>query len=132
MGRRHKQKRQRDWDDDSVESGRERRKRSRQWHEAQTTKSSPGRVALAEASAKPKQVTCYQCTHLVITRSIVKYLNQPWEGAISFPSLSCFQQKWTLENPDEVPDHAEVSPYLVEEADRCPDFARGYPRDHRW
>jgi hypothetical protein len=132
MAKRRKRKQRRDWTEDEEDVGRERRRRSRQWHEAQGKPASAHQVAVAEATAGPRQVTCHQCSHLVITRSIVKYINQPWDRARGFPSLSCFEQHWTLDDPDSVQNHAEVSEYLVEGADRCPDFARGYPRDHRW
>ena len=131
MARRRKRKQRHDSEDDEeLESGRERRRRARQWHESRS-KAEPGRVAVAEPP-KPRNTTCYQCSHLVITRSIVKWVNQPWDRARGFPSLSCFEQHWTLDDPDSVPDHAAVSEFLVDGAERCPSFARGYPRDHRW
>ncbi|MBV8087673.1 MAG: hypothetical protein JO247_22935 [Chloroflexi bacterium] len=131
MAKRRKRKQRRDWDEDEEELGRERRRHSRQWHEARQ-QGEASRVAVAAAPPRPLNVTCYQCSHLVITRSIVKYINQPWDRARGFPSLSCFEQRWTLDDPDSVANPSEVSEYLVEGADRCPDFARGYPRDHRW
>ena len=81
---------------------------------------------------QPRPVTCYQCGHLVLTRSIVKLVNQSWDRAVSYPTLTCFQQRWTLEDPDSVNDHSIVSEYLVSGADSCPDFNRGYPRSHEW
>ncbi len=87
-------------------------------------------VAVVERPKPP--VTCYQCAHLVMTRSFVKHVSQSWDHAVIFPTLSCFQQCWTLENPDSVEDKASVSEYLVANADRCPSFVRGYPRNHDW
>jgi len=67
-----------------------------------------------------------------MTRSFVKHVSQSWDRAVVFPTLTCFQQRWTLEDPDSVPDKAAVSEYLVGGADRCPDYTRGHPRSHDW
>ncbi len=127
MGKRRKRKQwhDEDWDEDG---GRRRRGRRFQRSEREPA------VALAEPPReRPKPpVTCYQCGHLVITRSFVKHVSQSWDRAIVFPTLTCFQQCWTLEDPESVADKAAVSEYLVGGADRCPDFTRGYPRNHDW
>lgn len=90
-------------------------------------------LAVAERAERPKPpVTCYQCSHLVVTRSFVKHVSQSWDRAIVFPTLTCFQQCWTLEDPDSVDDKAAVSEYLVGNAETCPNFLRGHPRSHEW
>lgn len=127
-----RRRRRRGWDED-VSAGEEqsrgrRGKRRRRFQESQPEL---GRLTLAEPP-KPRPITCHQCLHLVITRSIVKLVNQSWDRAISFPTLTCFQQCWTLEDPDSVSDPAAVSEYLIDGADRCPHFQRGFPRDHGW
>jgi hypothetical protein len=127
MARRRK-RRYRDEDEEELENRARRRKGRRRHGE------SDGDVAVAERSpSRPKPpVTCYQCAHLVVTRSFVKHVSQSWDRAIIFPTLTCFQQCWTLEDPDSVEDKASVSEYLVSGADTCPSFVRGYPRHHDW
>ncbi|MBV8084160.1 MAG: hypothetical protein JO247_05025 [Chloroflexi bacterium] len=112
-----------DWQEER--GARKRRKRGRRFERAEEDSA----VAVAEPP-KPRPVTCRQCAHLVITRSLVKHVSQSWDHAVAFPTFTCFQQRWTLEDPESVPDHAAISEYLVEGADRCPDYVRGYPRDH--
>lgn len=128
-----RKRRRRGWDQDlsteQEEAPRARRgKRRRRFHQAQAESV---RVAVAEP-LKPRPTTCYQCAHLVITRSMVKLVNQSWDRAVSFPTLSCFQQCWTLEDPDSLGDHSQVIEFLVDGAERCPHFQRGHPLDHRW
>jgi len=115
-------------EDELEVSGHGRHKRGRRFEASKRGAA----LAVVEPPSKPRPVTCYQCAHLVITRSIVKLVNQTWDRAVSFPTLTCFQQRWTLEDPDSVADHSLVSEYLIDGADHCPDFQRGYPRDHRW
>jgi hypothetical protein len=145
MGRRRKRKRQ---DEDWQESASANRARGRRWsgsrenEEALAFQDGRGkrrrRFEPSERRPEPEldrpkpAVTCYQCGHLIVTRSLVKHVSQSWDRAIAFPTLTCFQQHWTLEDPDSVPDHASVSEYLVGGAERCPDFTRGLPRDHGW
>jgi hypothetical protein len=126
MARRRKRRYQEDADDEELEFRRARRKR-RNRHFQAAEKSD---VAVAERPRPP--ITCYQCAHLVMTRSFVKHVSQSWDRAIVFPTLSCFQQCWTLEDPDSVDDKASISEYLVAGADRCPSYVRGYPRNHDW
>jgi len=126
MARRRK-RRFREQDDEELEFRGARRKRRGQ---RQREDGDEGRVAVAERPKPP--VTCYQCAHLVVTRSFVKHVSQSWDRAIIFPTLTCFQQCWTLEDPDSVDDKASVSEYLVGGADGCPSFVRGYPRNHDW
>ncbi len=110
-------------DDEELDFRESRRNRKRRRYDSAD-------VAVVERPKPP--VTCYQCAHLVMTRSFVKHVSQSWDHAVIFPTLSCFQQCWTLENPDSVEDKASVSEYLVANADRCPSFVRGYPRNHDW
>ena len=118
----------RSWEDADFErGGRARRRKSRR----DDVPTPPAAMAV-EDHPKPRPVTCQQCSHLVITRSMVKLLNQGWERAISFPTFTCFEQRWTLEDPESAPNPGLVTEYLVDGADSCPSFARGYPRDHRW
>ena len=129
-----RRRRRRGWDEDlsaEEEQSRGRRgKRKRRFHESPAE---TGPVAVADKEPpKQRPITCQQCAHLVITRSMVKLVNQSWDRAVSFPTLTCFQQCWTLEDPDSLRDHSAVSEYLVDGADRCPHFQRGRPRDHRW
>ena len=122
-----KRRKRRHWDDDAEErDGRRRRRKQGRFERADADAA----VALAERPKPP--VTCYQCAHLVITRSFVKHVSQSWDRAIVFPTLTCFQECWTLEDPESVPDKAAISEYLVASADRCPHFSRGYPRSHDW
>jgi hypothetical protein len=142
--RRKRRRREDDWDEDAAaRPGRGRRKAAAQAgveavREAGGRRSRRRRFEPAERQPeaelqRPKPaVTCWQCGHLVVTRSLVKMVNQSWDRAIVFPTLTCFQQRWTLEDPDSVPDHAAVSEYLVGGAEGCPDFTRGYPRNHEW
>jgi hypothetical protein len=146
MAKRRKRKR---WVDEELEddprsgrrSGRRRRhsasppeaSRSRTTRQRyfQAAQDEPARVAVAERDQRPKPpLTCYQCAHLVITRSLVKHVSQSWDHATVYPTLTCFQQRWTLEDPDSVHDHGAVSEYLIGGAENCPDFSRGYPRNH--
>jgi len=125
MARKGKHRRpEQDWDEPARLSGRKRRRRHGEDRE-------PAPAAVL-APPKPRPTTCYQCGHLVVTKSIVKLVNQSWDRAISYPTLTCFQQRWTLEDPESVEDPTVVSEYLVDHADDCPDFARGYPRDNRY
>ncbi|GEM_PF-4488157 len=129
MAKRRKRNR---WDDDWDQTDRGRRgKRARRFARRERQPA----VAVAEPPPeRPKPpVTCYQCGHLVITRSFVKHVSQSWDRAVIFPTLTCFQQRWTLEDPDSVEDKAAVSEYLVGGAEQCPDYVRGYPRSpHDW
>src|SRR4051794_12103958 len=103
MAKRRKRAR---WDEDWEERGGRRSKRRRRLEEARSA------VAVAEPSDRPKPpVTCWQCGHLVVTRSFVKHVSQSWDRAVVFPTLTCFQQCWTLEDPDSVEDKASVSEY---------------------
>ena len=112
-----------DWDGRDERRGGRRKRRFQQ----------PEGVALAAAPRRPPPpVTCWQCGHLVVTRSFVKHVSQSWDHAVIFPTLTCFQQCWTLEDPDSVADQAAVSQYLVSGADACPSFTRGHPRNHEW
>jgi hypothetical protein len=131
MAKRRKHRRlDENWDEDPGSGRRGRRKRRRRFETAERASSS---VAVAERGERPKPpVTCHQCAHLVITRSFVKHVSQSWDRAIIYPTFTCFQQRWTLEDPDSVDDHSLVSEYLVSGADSCPDFSRGYPRSHEW
>ena len=123
-----KRRKRRHWDEDGdeLEARRRRRKRSRRFERSEDEPA----VAVAERPKPP--VTCYQCAHLVITRSFVKHVSQSWDRAIVFPTLTCFQECWTQEDPESVPDKAAISEYLVAGAERCPHFSRGYPRGHDW
>src|SRR5262249_46637613 len=111
-----------DWEDERTARRRRRHGRPENEHE-------DAQLALAEPRKKPP-VTCHQCANLIVTRSLVKHVNQSWDRAIAFPTLTCFEQCWTLEDPESVADHAAVIPFLVEGADECPSYRRGYPRDH--
>ena len=128
MAKRRKRTR---WDEDWDEAAGERparrgKRRGRRFERA-------GAVAVAEPPRQPKPpVTCWQCGHLVVTRSFVKHVGQSWDRAVVFPTLTCFQQCWTLEDPDSVADKTSVSEYLVAGADGCPHFTRGHPRNHEW
>ncbi|MHB8620000.1 MAG: hypothetical protein ACYDAG_10600 [Chloroflexota bacterium] len=77
-------------------------------------------------------ITCHSCAHLVVTRSFVKTVGQSWDRAVIYPTLSCFEQRWTLEDPDSTEETRSTSPYLLENADQCPDFKRGGSRDRAW
>jgi hypothetical protein len=124
MAKRRKHRRRTDeWDE---ERSQRRGRRGRRFERADEA------VAVAEPPRPKPPVTCRQCAHLVITRSLVKHVSQSWDYAVAYPTLTCFQQRWTLEDPESVPDHAAVSEYLVAGADACPDYVRGYPRDHGW
>lgn len=124
MAKRRKRIRRDDWGE--IEDEPRRRKRRGRNFEAS------GRSGVAVAERPKPPVTCYQCAHLVVTRSFVKHVSQSWDRAVVFPTLSCFQQCWTLEDPDSVDDKASVSEYLVAGADSCPSYVRGYPRNHDW
>jgi hypothetical protein len=114
-------------DADGERPGRRSKRRGRRFERAQSS------VAMAELPQRAKPpVTCYQCGHLVVTRSFVKHVSQSWDRAIVFPTLTCFQQCWTLEDPDSVGDKASVTEYLVSGAESCPHFTRGHPRNHEW
>jgi len=129
MAKRRKRTRREDWDGDAPRSGQRRRgRRGRRFEAVEPDGAAP---VLAEPRSK-QPVTCYQCAHLVMTRSFVKHVSQSWDRAVVFPTLTCFQQRWTLEDPDSVHDPAAVIEYLVQGADGCPDFVRGYPRGHDW
>jgi hypothetical protein len=127
MAKRRKRAR---WDDDWQEprrAGRRGRRRGRRYE------AEDGAVAVAESPRRPQPpLTCWQCGHLVVTRSFVKHVSQSWDRAVVFPTLTCFQQGWTLEDPDSVDDKASVTEYLVGGADACPSFSRGHPRNHEW
>ena len=127
MAKRRKRARsEEDWDE--PRSSRRRRKRRSQRFDADDAA-----VALAEPTKRPAQpVTCWQCGHLVVTRSFVKHVSQSWDRAIIFPTLTCFQQGWTLEDPDSVDDKASVTEFLVDGANNCPSFVRGHPRNRDW
>lgn len=132
MAKRRKRKR---WEQDQewaeARSGRRGERRNKRSRQLDGAGRGAAHVVLAEPEQRPKPaLTCYQCAHLVITRSLVKHVSQSWDHAIVYPTLSCFQQRWTLEDPDSVQDHSSVSEFLVGGADRCPDFSRGYPRNH--
>jgi len=128
MAKRRKRTR---WDEDRDEAAGERparrgKRRGRRFERA-------GAAVVAEPPRQPKPpVTCWQCGHLVVTRSFVKHVGQSWDRAVVFPTLTCFQQCWTLEDPDSVADKTSVSEYLVAGADGCPHFTRGHPRNHEW
>ncbi len=130
MAKRRKLRRwQEDRDEAPDRQGRRSRRRKGRYQAAEPEAA----VTVAECrKLPPRPITCHQCGHLIVTRSFVKYAGQSWDRAIVYPTLTCFQQRWTLEDPDSVEDRAEVSPYLVEGADRCPDYQRGRPRDHEW
>ena len=115
-----------DWDEAAGErGGRRSKRRARRFERTESA------VAVAEPVARTRApVTCHQCSHLVVTRSFVKHVSQSWDRAVVFPTLTCFQQGWTLEDPDSVDDKASVTEYLVSGADGCPHFTRGYPRNH--
>jgi hypothetical protein len=117
-----------DWDEPGgPRSGRRSKRRARHFEGAQNA------VAVAEPRDRAQPpVTCHQCGHLVVTRSFVKHVSQSWDRAVVFPTLTCFQQCWTLEDPDSVDDKASVTEYLVAGAESCPHFTRGYPRNHEW
>lgn len=132
MAKRRKRKR---WEPDEEwsegRSGRRGARRSKRGRQFEAADRSPARLAIAEPQQRPKPpLTCHQCAHLVITRSLVKHVSQSWDHAVVYPTLTCFQQRWTLEDPDSVQDHSSVSQFLVGGADSCPDFSRGYPRNH--
>ena len=127
MAKRRKRTR---WDEDDSQEPRRAGRRARRRRRYQTE---DGPVAVAEPPSRPPQpLTCWQCGHLVVTRSFVKHVSQSWDRAIVFPTLTCFQQCWTLEDPDSVGDKASVTEFLVGGADRCPSFSRGHPRNHEW
>jgi len=129
MAKRRKRTR---WDEDWTEAGAERPSRRGKRH-ARRFERVEGAAAVANPVERPKQpVTCYQCGHLVVTRSFVKHVSQSWDRAVVFPTLTCFQQCWTLEDPDSVEDKASVSEHLVGGAEACPSFTRGRPRNHEW
>lgn len=125
-----KRRKRRHWDDENGElDGSAGRRRLKRKHRFERIEAQPA-IALADRPKPP--VTCYQCSHLVVTRSFVKHVSQSWDRAIVFPTLTCFQQCWTLEDPDSVEDKAAIVEYLVGNAERCPHFTRGFPRNHEW
>jgi hypothetical protein len=121
-------RRKRRYSDDSEEPEyRQDRRRKRRGRRSSAGDADGGVAVADKLPERPKPpVTCYQCSHLVVTRSFVKHVSQSWDRAIVYPTLSCFQQCWTLEDPDSVDE------YLVANADRCPSYVRGYPRNHDW
>jgi len=133
-----RRRRRRDWPEDfSDEEVALYRRKRRRYNGAPVADGQRDRARRFEpavaAPERPKPpVTCRQCSHLVITRSFVKHVSQSWDHAVVFRTLTCFQQCWTLEDPDSVPDHGVISEYLVGGADQCPSFVRGLPRDHEW
>ncbi|MGH2363621.1 MAG: hypothetical protein ACRDHX_03090, partial [Chloroflexota bacterium] len=82
-----------------------------------------------ETEARP--ATCLECINLVIARSRAKAIGESWDQATVYPSYSCYEQRWTVDDPDSVRDLAEVTPYLVGDAESCPTFLRGGARDFR-
>ncbi|HUZ77022.1 MAG TPA: hypothetical protein VMV93_05485 [Chloroflexota bacterium] len=81
--------------------------------------------------ASPHPATCLECINLVIARSRAKAIGESWDQATVYPSYSCYEQRWTVDDPDSVRDLAEVTPYLVGDAEKCPTFLRGSARDFR-